>query len=247
MAKILTRKGLIDYAKRKLGFSVVTIEIAEEQYDDLVDDALQVFSEFHGEGTERLFLKHTITSEDLTNKYLPMPDHVTSVLRIMSIPALGIGGAGIFDIRYQMRLNDLYTFTGTSLVYFTTAMRHLDLLDWMFNQEKIIRFNRNRGQLQADLDWDNTKEGDILVIECYSALDPEEFVKIYNNQWVKEYFTAICKKQWGTNLKKQKNIKLLDGIEFSGQEIYNEAVEEIKQLNLDLNDKWSLPVDFMMG
>ena len=65
MAKPSSRQELIDYCLRKLGAPVLEINLADEQIDDAVDDALQYFYERHYDGVERMYLKYKITQEDV--------------------------------------------------------------------------------------------------------------------------------------------------------------------------------------
>ena len=65
MAKPTTKQQLIDYCLRKLGAPVLEINVDDDQIDDLVDDAIQLFNERHFDGVERMYLKYKITQGDI--------------------------------------------------------------------------------------------------------------------------------------------------------------------------------------
>ena len=65
MAKPATRTQLVDYCLRKLGAPVLEINVDDDQVDDLVDDAIQLFNERHFDGVERMYLKYKLTQEDI--------------------------------------------------------------------------------------------------------------------------------------------------------------------------------------
>ena len=155
----------------------------------------------------------------------------------------------IFDLQYQLRLNDLYDLSSTSLIYYTTVMSHLATLDLILNGKPIYRFNRLMDKLYVDIDWKSINKvnvGDYFIVEAYRALDPTEFSKVWNEPWLKKYVTALFKKQWATNLKKFSGLQLPGGVTLDGNSLYNEAVQEIIALEDDIQNK-SAPLDFFLG
>lgn len=244
---VTNRDELKQYALRALGAPLVDIDITNEQMDDRIDEALDFFREYYFDGTEKMLLKHQITATDITNKYITIPDHVWGITRIFPLANSSATEPNIFDLQYQLRMNDLRDLTSTSLVYYSQVMSHLALIDWLLTKGKQIRFNRNTNKLFIDMNWDTSVvEGTWLIIEGYSALDPNEHTKFWNNRVFKEYVIALFKKQWAAPLKKYQNIALPGGITVNGQELYDEAVNDIKEIENDIIQN-SAPCEFFLG
>lgn len=194
----------------------------------------------------------TLTSTDFyiegetEKRYFDLPDIVYGVTRILPFANIS-SSKSIFDIQYQLRLNDLYDLTSTSIIYYKQVMSHLALLDLELNGRPMMRFNRMQGRLYPDVNWESDMvPGTYIIIDCYRALDPTEFSKVWNEQWLKHYVTALFKKQWGTNLKKFQGIQLPGGVVLDGQSMYDEASNEIEKLEDELMNK-SAPLDFFLG
>ena len=187
-----------------------------------------------------------ILLREYDNKYVTMPDHVYGVTKILSAGQAS-SSKNIFDLQYQLRLNDLYDLTSTSLIYYKTVMGHLALLDFELNGHQLYRFNRLQNRLYLDANWPTDFIlGDYIIIQAYRALDPADFSRVWNEPWLKKYLTALFKKQWGTNMKKFGGLQLPGGVTLNGQETYDEAQNEIAALEDDLMRK-SAPLDFFMG
>jgi hypothetical protein len=153
----------------------------------------------------------------------------------------------IFDLQYQLRLNDLYDLTSTSVIYYSMVMSHLALLDLTLNGHPLYRFNRLTNRLYIDENWvENISTGTYVLVECYRALDPATAPRMYNDTWLKHYTTALIKKQWATNLKKFSGMSLPGGVTIDGDKLYQEAKDEIEKLEQDMISK-SAPLEFMMG
>ena len=154
----------------------------------------------------------------------------------------------MFDIRYQLRLNDLYDFSSTSIINFDVVMRHLDFLDHVLVGEKPLRFNQHDNKLYVDMDWSNDLAvGEYLVIECYRKLDPETHTDVYNDIFLKRYVTALFKKQWGANLSKFNGVTMLGGVQLNGQQIYSEALSDLEKLEAEMRTTYELNPAIMIG
>ena len=248
MASVTTRQGLIDYCLRRLGQPVVEINIDEDQLEERVDDAIEYFQEYHFDGVEKVFLKHVITAEDITNEYIPMGNPVISVVRVLPIPSFDSFSGGFFNEEYQLRLNDLDNFSGTSLIHWEMMQQNFSLIEQLFNIAPQMMFNRKQNRVYLEADWaDKFKVDDILIIEAYRALNPSTFPEVWNDMFLKKYTTALIKRQWGENLKKFAGVVLPGGITLDGKTIYDEAVEEIRQIEDEVNLKYELPIDFNVG
>lgn len=188
----------------------------------------------------------SITLREYDNRYVEIPDYVWGVTKILSIGQAS-SSKNIFDLQYQLRLNDLYDLTSTSLIYYKTVMSHLALLDLELNGHQGFRFNRLNNRLYLDANWaTDFILGDYIIVQSYRAMDPTTWSRVYNEQWLKHYVTALFKRQWATNLKKFSGIQLPGGVTLDGDKLYAEAIDEIEKLEQDLMTK-SAPLDFFMG
>jgi hypothetical protein len=188
----------------------------------------------------------SITLREYDNRYVEIPDYVWGVTQIISAGQAS-SSKNIFDLQYQLRLNDLYDLTSTSLIYYKTVMSHLALLDFELNGHQRFRFNRLNGRLYLDANWaTDFILGDYIIVQAYRPMDPTTWSKIYNEPWLKHYVTALFKKQWATNIKKFSGIQLPGGVTLDGDKLYDESTSEIKELEDELQNK-SAPLDFFMG
>jgi len=255
MASVTSRQGLIDYCLRKLGQPVIEINVDEDQLDERIDEAVEFFQEYHFDGVEKVFLKHTITQTDIDNEYIPMGDPalpdggpVISVIRVLPIPSFDSFQGGFFNEEYQMRLNDLNNFSGSSLQQWSMTLSNFSLIEQLFSLTPIMLFNRKQNRVYLETDWTNKfKVDDVLVIEAYRALDPSIYTEVWNDMFLKKYTCALIKQQWGTNLKKFSGVVLPGGITLDGKTIYDEATEEIRLIEEQVSLKYELPADGYVG
>ena len=275
MAQPSTRQGLIDYCLRQLGAPVLEINIADEQIDDLVDDAIQYFNERHYDGVEKMYLKYKITQNDIdrgkakntdgvgivttigsssgttfnfyeTSNYIQVPDSVIGIEKIFKFDTSSISG-GMFSIKYQLFLNDLYYFNSVELLQYAMVKTYLEDIDHLLTTDKQIRFNKRQNRLYLDIDWGSESADNWLVLECYRALDPADFSKVYNDSFVKKYLTALLKRQWGQNLIKFQGVKLPGGIELNGRQIYDDAERELQDIKQRMTLEYEMPPLDMIG
>jgi len=255
MAQPNTRQTLISYAKRALGHPVIEINVDDDQIDDRVDEALQYWQQYHYDGIKRTYLKWQYTQAEknriLTsnseagtknsvtstwkedNNYIVVPETVFSVTNIF--PFSNKGNLNLFDVRYQLRLNDLYDFSSTSVINYDVVMRQLDFLDHILVGEKPLRFNQHDNRLYIDMDWENDLMIDeYIVIECYRKMDPDTYTDVYNDIWLKKYTTALVKKQWGANLSKFAGVAMIGGVTLNGEQIYTQALADIEKLEEEI-------------
>lgn len=249
MAQPNSRQSLKDYALRRLGAPVIDINVDDQQVEDALDDALQFFAEYHFDGVLETFITHQITQDDIDNRYIDMnaiDDRVVSVVKIFN---LAVHSVNMFDVSYQLALNDFFgTFTPGTLTNYTITKQHLELLQDILDPEKNFRFSRVTNRVYGDFAWDeDLNVGDYIVMQAYTALDPETYTEIYNDRLLKNYFTACVKRIWGNNLSKFTGIQLPGGVQFDGQRILSEAQEEIRQIEEEVQDRYELPPDFMVG
>ena len=279
-----SRGALINYAKRRLGAPVVEINVADEQVEDLLDDAIQFFQQRHFDGVERMYLKHKFTQDEIdrgranqgasstvttgivtttgistsitgygtttsvfteNSNFIQVPDAVIGIQQIFKFDSSSISG-GMFSIKYQLFLNDLYYFNSVELLQYSMVKSYLEDIDFLLTPERQIRFNKQQNRLYIDIDYDSLKEGDFIVIDCLRVLDPNQYKDIYNDMFLKMYFTALLKKQWGQNLIKFRGTKLPGGIELNGREIYEDGMRDYEFALQKLKEEYELPpLDFI--
>ena len=154
----------------------------------------------------------------------------------------------MFDIRYQLRLNDLYDFSSTSIIHYQMTMQHIDYLSHILTGKVPIRFNQHQNRLYLDMDWTNdVNADDFIIIECYRKLDPDSYTDIYDDIYLKRYATALIKRQWGANLSKFNGVQMLGGVTMNGADIFSQAQEEIQRLEEQIQLAFETPIDYMVG
>jgi len=269
MAVPNSKTTLKEYCLRALGKPVIEINVDAEQVDDRIDEAVQYFSQYHYDGVERMYMKYQITEADVTRarsnesvgtgtegsvsnnflnqqNYIVMPSSVLSVMGIFNFNDKS--NLNMFDIRYQMRLNDLYDFSSTSILHYEMTMRHLDFLDHILIGEKPVAFNMHNNRLYIGMDWANdVQPGEFIIVECYRKLDPTTYTDIYDDMFLKRYTTALIKQQWGANLSKFQGVQMLGGVSMNGEQIYSQAIEEKNKLEVEIRDTFESPISYMVG
>jgi hypothetical protein len=284
MAQPSSRQGLIDYGLRQLGAPVLEINIDDDQIDDLLDDAIQVFNERHFDGVEEMFLKYKFTQADIdrgkataetdadvtagivtttgtstsvsgygtttsnffeNSNFIQVPDSVIGIEKIFKFDSSSISG-GMFSIKYQLFLNDLYYFNSVELLQYSMVKSYLEDIDFLLTPERQVRFNKKQNRLYLDMDFNSISEDDFIVIDCQRILNPNDFTKVYNDPFLKMYFTALLKRQWGQNLIKFRGVKLPGGLELNGREIYDDGQRELDAIRQKMQLEYELPpLDFI--
>ena len=276
MAKPNSRQSLIDYCLRKLGAPVLEINVADEQIDDAVDDALQLFHERHFDGVARTLLKYKITSDDkdrgmagpggtgITSEtatstagpsftwyenanYIQVPDSVIGIEKVFKFDSSSISN-GMFSVKYQLFLNDIAFDLGyQGLLTYSMTKSYLEDIDFLLTTDKQLRFNKRQNRLYMDIDWPSAVIGDYIVLDCYRIMDPDDFTNVYNDSFLKLYLTALIKRQWGQNLIKFKGAKLPGGIELNGREIYDDAEKELEDIKKRMLSEYEIPPLDLIG
>ena len=186
------------------------------------------------------------TAYEETQNYLIVPDSVISVINVF--PLSDRANLNMFDVRYQLRLNDLYDFSSTSIVHYEMTMRHLDFLDHILVGEKPLRFNQLSNRLYIDMDWNEDIDADeFLIIECYRKLDPSSHTNIFDDLYLKRYTTALIKRQWGQNLSKFSGTAMLGGVTLNGPELFSTALQEQQKLEEEIRTNYEEPPHIMQG
>jgi hypothetical protein len=180
-----------------------------------------------------------------TSNFIQIPDSVVGIERIFKFDTSSISG-GMFSIKYQLFLNDLYYFNSVELLQYSMVKSYLEDIDFLLTTDKQIRYNKRQDRLYIDIDWASQSAGDFLVIECYRALNPAEFAQVYNDSFIKKYLTALIKRQWGQNLIKFNGVKLPGGIELNGRQLYEDAERELEDIKQRMASEYEIPpLDFI--
>jgi len=281
MAKPTTRQELKDYCLRQLGAPVLEVNVDDDQVEDLMDDAIQLFNERHFDGVERMYLKYKLTQDDIdrgkadpttgvgivtttasstnvsgmgtitsnwyeNSNFLQVPDSVIGVEKIFKFDSSTIS-SGMFSVKYQLFLNDMYNFNSIDLLQYSMVKTYLEDIDFLLTTDKQIRFNKRQDRLYLDIDWASETADTYIVLDCYRALDPTNYAGVYNDSFLKKYLTALIKRQWGQNLIKFRGVKLPGGIEFNGREIYDDGQRDLDDIKERMASEYELPPLDLIG
>ena len=247
MAVPSSREAFKSYCLRRLGEPVIDVNVDDEQVEDRIDEALKYYQDYHFDGTERVLVKHVVTATDVTNGYITLSDNVIGINRILDV-GQAVQSSNLFNIRYQIHLNDLFDLSASSYVPYVTAMRHVESLEELFVGKKPIRFNRHVNRLHIDMDWDNdVAVGEYIIVDAYRIVDGDTYTDIWGDRWLARYATALIKRQWGSNITKFEGMQLPGGLTFNGAKIYDDAESEIQKLEEEVLSAYSLPVQDMVG
>lgn len=253
MASPASKQQLKDYCLRKLGFPVIDLNLDDDQVDDRIDDALQKFREYHYDGTEEIYLAQQVSANTISDRYVTVSDNIIGVTRLLPVTSGNINssssqGFNIFDINYQIRLNDFYNLLASSYTYYVIAREHLAMLDLIVTGEIPFSFNKKTNRIYVHMDWEGrVTVGEYIVFQATRIVDPDSYSKVFNDTWLKSYTTALIKKQWGSNLTKYANYTLPGGLVVNGEKIYTDAVEEIEKLEIELRDTFEAPPQMIVG
>ena len=281
-----SRSDFKTYCLRKLGAPVLEINLATEQCEDLIDDALQMYQERTFDGAANCFLKYKLTQADIdrgtatnqtgtsntagitttsatsttiagygtttsnwyeTSNFLQVPPEVLGVTKIFHYDGSNTITNNMFSVKYQLFLNDVYYWGSTEVLTYAMVKTYLEDIEFLLTTQKQIRFNKRQDRLYLDVDWDALSAGDFLIMDCYRLLDPNDYDRVWNDQFLKLYATALFKRQWGQNLLKFGGVKLPGGIELNGRQIYDDGQRDIDQIMERMSNTYELPPLDMIG
>ena len=282
MAQPSSRQTFVDYCKRQLGAPVLEINVADEQIDDLVDDALQYFQERHFDGVFPTLLKYKFTQADIdrgrarggpnspvgiastsatsvidgasvqfdfeeNSNYLKVPDDIIGITKVFQFEGSNSVSSGMFSIKYQLFLNDIYFWGSTELLTYAMTKRYLEDIDFLLSTQKQIRFNQRMNRLYLDIDWSSVSPNNHLVIDCYRGMNPDTHTKVWNDSFLKRYAVQLIKRQWGQNMIKFQGMKLPGGVELNGRQMYDDAEKELQIIREQMSNTYELPPFDMIG
>ena len=281
MAQPATRSEFKNYLLRQLGAPVLEINVADEQIDDIIDDAIQYFHERHFDGVLRTYLKYQITQDDIdrgkgpgedgvlgittttatstidgasmqfdweeNSNYLQVPPAVIGVEKVFHFDGSQSMSNGMFSIKYQLFLNDIYFWGAMEMLTYNMTRTYLSDLEFALTTQKQFRFNQRMDRLYLDVSWSELTAGDYIVIDCFRTLDPNDYVRVWNDSFLKKYTTALLKRQWGQNLIKFTGVKLPGGVELDGRAIYEDAMKDLEIIREMMSNTYELPPLDMIG
>jgi len=261
-----SKTELKNYALRRLGYPTIDINVATEQLDDLIEEAIDYYQEYHYNGSYKTFIKIEVTDAIKTaaqagaqigstawyegTEYVSLPPGVLSVNPVYSqIGASSIVPGNIFNIKYQIFLNDIYAMTHGHILHYFMTSQYLETLDWVTNsqRDRRVRFNEHQGRLYLDMDWADLQAGDFLLVEVQMRQDPETYTGMYNDNWLKDYVEALFQQQWGRNLSKYDGIQMLGGVTLNGRQILDDASQFKKDLEENIRTTYEIPPLDLVG
>jgi hypothetical protein len=247
MAVPTSKATFKEYCLRKLGKPVIEINVDDDQIDDRIDECIRYYWDYHFDGTEKTYYKQAVTDQIKSDKYITLPENIIGAIRVFQIGDPSIRASDMFNIRYQIALNDLYQLTTVSLLPYYMAMQHLGTITELLVGQQPIRYNRHTNKLHVDMDWTKIDVGQFLLVEAYEVIDPDTYTDAWGDRWLQEYTTQKIKYQWGSNLTKFTGLQLPGGVQFNGEKILDDAEKSIEKLEQEMISSYSLPVSDMIG
>lgn len=242
-----SRDEFKQYCLRALGHPVIEINVSQDQIDDRVDEALRYYWDYHFDGSERTYYKHQITATDRANKYITVPENIIGAVRVFPVSDPMVRADDLFNIRYQIALNDLYTLTSVSMIPYYMVLQHLNLITELLVGQQPIRFSRHKNKVYLDMDWDKLKDGEFVIIEAFEVIDPDVYTNVWGDRWLQNYCIAKIKYQWGSNLDKYRGMSLPGGVQFNGASLKAEADADIKLMEREMITNYAVPVIDLVG
>ena len=168
---------------------------------DLVDDAVQFFQERHFDEFITALLKYKITQDDIdrgkgsvgiatdtvtdgslsfdyeeNTNYIKVPSYVIGVKKIFQFEGSSSISSGMFSIKYQLFLNDVYYWSSMELLSYSMVKSYLEDINFLTSTQKKIRFNKRQDRLYMDIDWNTVKEN--RAIFSYRLLSNDESCRL---------------------------------------------------------------------
>ncbi len=245
MANPTTKAEFKEHCLRRLGKPVIEINVDDDQLDDRVDEALSYYWDFHFDGIEQTFYKWQITEQDKTNRYLTVPDNIIGVVDLFDIGD-ATSTNNLFNIRYQIALNDLYDLSRYELVPYYMNFQNIRMIEEILVGKQSFRYNRHANQLHIDMDWTRIDSNNYIIAKCYKVIDPDVYGDVYKDWWLLRYASALIKKQWGANLSKFEGMQLPGGVTFNGAKLFDDSLQEIEKLEEEIRGL-AYPPEDMIG
>lgn len=247
MAVPTSRAEFKAYCLRKLGAPVIEINVDDDQVEDRIDESLRYYWDYHFDGSDKTYYRHQVTEQNKIDKYITVPENIIGVIRVFPIADPIVRSDDLFNIRYQIALNDLYTLTSVSMIPYYMTMEHLALISELLVGQQPIRYTRHKDRVYVDMDWDKIKAGEYLLFEAYEVIDPDVYTDVWADRWLQNYTVEKIKYQWGSNLTKFIGMQLPGGVQFNGERILEDSRQQIDKLEQEMISSYSLPVSDFIG
>lgn len=245
----MDRAGFSEYCLRKLGKPVININVAPTQIEDRINEAIQVWHEKHFDATEKTWVAYRLTEQDVLNGYITMPNdiHIVDQLIPMSTIYKEYGSDSLFSYRYQFMIQNISPFMPLDTLNYYMTMQNINEVNDLVNTTERFEFTKHKNKLVVYKGLENMKVDDLLCFHVYKKIDPNTDESAWEDKWLRQYATALIKRQWGENLKKHGEIQLLGGVTVNGQQIFDEAIQELEKLETELRETYEEPVSFFVG
>jgi len=247
MAIPKSREEFKEYCLRALGKGTISIEVTEEQIDDRIDESLKFYWDYHFDGTAEVYYRHQVSESDRINGYITLPENILGAVEVFPLGDPSISSNDLFNIQYQIALNDLYTLTSVSLLPYYMTMEHLSLIKEILVGRIALRYERHKNCLHLDMDWGKVRADQFLMVKAYQVIDPDVYSDVWGDRWLQNYTTQKIKYQWASHLTKYTNANLAGSIQVNGERMLNDSETKIKELEDEMIVSYSLPVTDMVG
>jgi len=248
MATPTTREEFKAYILRGLGAPVIEINVDDDQVEDRIDEAIKYWQDYHYDGSEKVYLDHTINANTVANKTITLDDTIIGVVGIFDTGWGGLTGDPLTNIPYQIYVSDIQNGSMTDTMSNYVVLRtNLAMFQEILVGKVPIRYTRHRDTLYLDISASKLQVGNHIIIEAYQKNDPATYTDAWGDWWLQRYAKALVKRQWGANLSKFSGIPLPGGLTLDGKSIYQEAVDEIEKMESDMINSFSMPVHDMTG
>lgn len=246
---INNREDFANYCLTKLGKPVIKINVSDSQVSDRIDEALQLWREKHYDATEKIWLGYAITANDLLNGYITLGQDIHSVDKIMSLNSVysAYSQDRLFGYRYQFIVANLSPFQPMDSINYYLTMASISEMNDLVTVNERFEYTKHKNKLNIYRGMEDLQVGDIICIHVYRYLDEINDPQMWDDKWLKQYATALIKRQFGENMKKHGEIQLLGGVTVNGQQIFDEAMLEIEKLEEQLTEIYQEPVNFFIG
>ena len=233
MALPHSREDFKDFILRKIGAPVIQINVADEQVDDRVDEAISFWRDYHYNGSQLVYLKHEITQADKDNGYVPLPKGLLGISKIFGFDTNISTGTGMFNVNYQFVLNNIQDMTSYSMQTYYMTMQHIEFMQELLVGKPMIRYNKYVNKFHIDTDTKQWVVGNFIIIEAYDILDEDAYAELWTDRWLQNYAAVLVREQWGMNLTKFNQMTLVGGVQFNGEQILSEARADRERIEED--------------
>jgi len=191
----------------------------------------------------------SVTKGDWDLQYIPVSPLVLSINKVLPLDGFAVDrSTGLFSWNYQFLMNDLSWLSSSSVISYFLTRSHMELLNDLLIGGYNVRYNRLSHRMYLDIDWNvKLKPGDFIVVDAFRVLDPATFSDIWTDRFLRDYATALVKRQWGLNLSKYNGVQLPGNVTLNGQEMYTAADQEIQKIEEQIQLKYELPPEFFVA